>query len=148
LRRKPLFSFLPEIFAGDETIQKQLRDFLRLSPVMKSIVSFELENDWVLMLSCDKELLFPRSPYLTTVHVTLKSYTDCIHLLRQLGSQLRSFTVRLIYIRSHETDVVSQLTSVSLIRLPENVISTIVRLGLLSKFTQTLISDLSKYVLL
>ena len=135
LRRRPLFSFLPEIFADDETTQQQLRDFLRYSPVMESIVSFELENDWVLKLSPDKELLFPGSPHLTTVHVTLMYYTDCIHLLRQLGSQLLSFTVRLIYIRSHETAVVSQLTSVSLIRPSENFISMMIRLGLLSKFT-------------
>lgn len=147
MRRKPLFSYLPEIFA-DETIQEQLKDFLRFSPVMESIVSFELEEDWVWVLSCDKELLFPRSPHLTSVHITLMYYTDCVHLLRQLGSQLRSFAVRLIYIRSHETDVVSQLTSVSWIRPWENFIFLMVRVGLLSKFTATLLGDLSKYLLL
>jgi hypothetical protein len=113
LRRRPFFSTLPAIFSCCTDIQNRLIDFLRLSPVMESIDSFELESDWVLSMPRDNELLFPRSPHLTAVHVTLKHFSDCIQLVRQLGSQLFSLAAHVICTHDSEGDVVYQLTSVS-----------------------------------
>ena len=113
LRRRPFFSTLPAIFSCCTDIQNRLIDFLRLSPVMESIDSFELESDWVLSMPRDNELLFPRSLHLTAVHVTLRYFSDCITLLCQIGSQLFSLAFHVIYIREHEADVLCQLTSVS-----------------------------------
>ena len=113
LRRKPFFSSLPAIFSCCTEIQNRLIDFLRLSPVMDNLVSFELESDWVLSVPRDNELLFPRSPHLTAVHVTLRHYSDCVQLLRQIGSQLVSLTLHIIYIHDREGGVVWQLASVS-----------------------------------
>ena len=113
LRRRPFFSSLPAIFSCCPEIQDRLIDFLRLSPAMDNLVSFELESDWVLSVPRDNELLFPRSPHLTAVHVTLRHFSDCIQLLRQIGSQLVSLTLHVIYIRDREEDMVYQLASVS-----------------------------------
>ena len=113
LRRKPFFSSLPAIFSCCTEIQDRLIAFLRLSPVMDNLVSFELESDWVLSVPRDNELLFPRSPHLTAVHVTLRHFADCIQLLRQIGSQLVSLTLHVIYIHDRQGEVVHQLASVS-----------------------------------
>ena len=64
---------------------------------MRSIISFELDDDCILpKLANNDELFFPQSPHLTHIRVTLRFFDECIHLLNQLGSQLHSFTVSLV----------------------------------------------------
>ena len=63
---------------------------------MDALTSFELDKNWNFPLPPSDQLLFPRSSQLTDLHVTLGCFTDCIHLLRQLGFRLSSFTVGLI----------------------------------------------------
>ncbi|CAF1467634.1 unnamed protein product [Rotaria sordida] len=92
---------------------------------MRSIISFELDEDCVLpRLVSDDDLFFPQSPHLTHIRVTLRYFDDCIHLLNQLGSQLYSFTVSLVYSSIRESNMISRMTSISCPYLKELTITS------------------------
>jgi hypothetical protein len=81
---------------------------------MRSIVSFELDEDCVLpKLVSDDDLFLSQSPHLTHIRVTLNDFDNCIRLLNQLGSQLHSFAVNITYTVIRERDTTSRMASVN-----------------------------------
>lgn len=92
-----LFSVLPQIFSTDVMDWDETISALRCSRFVRSVISFELDQDYILpRLVSDDDLFFPQSPYLTHIRVTLRFLDDCIYLLNQLGAQLHSFAVSLV----------------------------------------------------
>ncbi|CAF2950638.1 unnamed protein product [Rotaria sp. Silwood2] len=84
------------------------------SSIIHSVVFFEYDNDYGLSIpSIDEDLLFSQLPHLIHVQVTLRALDDCLHLLKQLGLQLCSFSVTIIYGRVYEDNILSQLESIS-----------------------------------
>ena len=73
--------------------------------MLDSLTSFELDKKWILFMPHSDRFVFPRSSYLT----------DCIHLLRQLGSQLCSFTVSLK--KCHRNDFFLAMLSIALLTI-------------------------------
>jgi hypothetical protein len=81
---------------------------------MRSIVSFEFDDYCGLLVPpSDNGLFFAQSPHLTHVRVTLRKFDDCIRLLSQLSSQVRSFAVSLLDVLPCQDATRSQMTSVS-----------------------------------
>jgi hypothetical protein len=88
--------------------------FIRSSPVMRSINSFEFEHNVALFVPINNEqFFFAQSTYLTHVSVTLRQLPDCVRLLNQLGSQIHSFTVSIIHAYRGDENIISQIESVS-----------------------------------
>ncbi|CAF0823531.1 unnamed protein product [Adineta steineri] len=116
MRRQPLFSISSQFFDYEDVAMDQKISAFRCSSLMRSIVSFELGDNCILpkLLTSD-ELFFPQSPHLTHLRITLWSFDDCIRLLSQLGLQLRSFVVNLVFICIREYDTIPQM---ALIRCP------------------------------
>ena len=82
------------------------------SPVMHSLTSFASDDNWRFSISQPDQLPFRRSTCLTHLELTVRYFTDYIHLLRQLGAQLISLTVRLLYLLDDHLDKVSRLGAV------------------------------------
>jgi len=93
-----LFLVITRLFDIETTDPcREICDFRR-SRFMLSIISFELDEDCILpYLVNDDDLFFPQSSHLTHIRVTLRHFDDCILLLTQLGSQLHSFAVSLVF---------------------------------------------------
>ncbi|CAF4137121.1 unnamed protein product [Rotaria sordida] len=118
LRHYPLFSIVPQFFYPSDSITNVLLSFFHNSLIMHSIVNFEYDDDCALLVpSIDKGSLFPRSPHLTHVRVTLRKFDDCLRLLNQLGSQLCSFAVSIIHVIKKDEDILSQIKSISCFKL-------------------------------
>jgi hypothetical protein len=82
---------------------------------MRSIISFKLDDDFILpKLASNDELFFPQASHLTYIHVTLWHFDDCILLLNQIGSQLHSFAVSLVYTSLRKNDTISRMRSVNI----------------------------------
>jgi hypothetical protein len=80
---------------------------------MRSIVSFELDDDWFLReIFNDDGLFLPQSIQLTHIRITLHRFEHCVRLLNQLGSQLYSFAVSIIYVYPSGFDI-SEIKSVN-----------------------------------
>ncbi len=80
---------------------------------MRSIHSFEFEDNVALYLPDTNEKFFGQSFYLTHVSITLRILPDSVRLLNQLGSQLQSLTVNIVHVYPYEEDITSQIESVS-----------------------------------
>jgi hypothetical protein len=81
---------------------------------MSSIISFELDPDCAIPVPAnDKEYFFPRSHNPTHISITFCQFHDCVRFLNQIGAQLHSFDVTIMYVRlSQELDL-SQISLVS-----------------------------------
>jgi hypothetical protein len=113
-RSKPLFSIVPEMFHRDSTTNDQVLSFLRLSRVMRTIVSFELLSDCVLLSPPNhEELFFPQSLHLTDVHIAFCKFDDCVRLFYQLGSQLHSLSVTIAHVSVCTDIIMSQMVLVN-----------------------------------
>jgi len=98
---------------ADEFIDALL-GWIRSAPLMSSINSFEFDHYTPLIVPVNNEnLFFAQSSYLTDVSITLKELPDCVRLLNQLGSQLYSFTVRIVNVCVGNIDITSEIESVS-----------------------------------
>ncbi|CAF4263237.1 unnamed protein product [Adineta steineri] len=119
-RRQPLFSILPQLFDYEDIDMGRKISAFRCSSLMRSVISFELDDDCILpkLLTSD-ELFFPQSPHLSHLRITLWSFAECIRLLRQLGSQLHSFVVHMSFICIREPDTISQMALISCPNLKE-----------------------------
>ncbi len=101
----PLFSTVPQsVFIEGELINPVL-SVIRRSPLMHSINSFEFDHNAALLVPVNNEKFLAQSSYLTNVSVTLRILPDCVCWLNQLGSQIHSFTVRIVYIYQGNEDV-------------------------------------------
>jgi len=109
-----LFSILPQLFYI-ETIDscRRIPAFL-CSRFMRSVISFELDEDCMLpKLVNNKDLFFPESSPLTHIRITLRYFNDCVRLLNQLGAQLRSFDVSFTHTNMRQYMKMSRITSVN-----------------------------------
>jgi hypothetical protein len=81
---------------------------------MRSIVSFELDDDCILPnIFNDRELFFPQSIQLRHIRITLCYFDHCIYLLKQVGPQLYSFIVSILYADDTRIDAISAIPLVS-----------------------------------
>jgi hypothetical protein len=114
-RREPLMSLIPQLVLLAECIVDKSLSAIRYSSLMRSIVSFELDDDCILSQGFDPDgLFFPQSIRLTHIRITLNYFRDCVRLLNELGSQLCSFTISVVYVRHDDKfDTISQIASVS-----------------------------------
>jgi hypothetical protein len=100
---------------------------------MRSIVSFEFDDACILPnIFADHELFFPQSNQLTHIRITLFYFDHCISLLKQLGSQVYSFTVNILYVDGTKRTLLYKIPSVSNIFLFQ--ISFNLFIDFLSKF--------------
>jgi hypothetical protein len=112
-RRTPLFSIIPQFLRVDESFGGDILSIIS-SSFMRSIVSFELDHDYILTdVLNDDGLFFPQSLKLTHIRITLCRFEHCVRLLNQLGSQLCSFSVSIIYVYIRDSNVLSEMASVN-----------------------------------
>ncbi|CAF3597026.1 unnamed protein product [Rotaria sp. Silwood1] len=72
LRRKPLFSIIPQLILLHKYIRAQILSTFLCSSYIRSIVSFELDDDYILRDAFnDDELFFAQSIQLTHIRITL-----------------------------------------------------------------------------
>jgi len=111
-----LFSVLPQLSSIDMMDSSLTISDFRCSRFMHSIISFELDEYCILPeLVNDDDLFFPQSSRLTHIRITLFYLDDCIHLLNQLGSQLHSFAVSLVYpALRRNSNPISRIASVNI----------------------------------
>jgi hypothetical protein len=112
LRMSPLYSIVPEFVLPPNNLCQMIYTLL-CSSIIGSIVSFELDDDFVLpdVLNDDRWSL-SQSTQLTHIQITLYYFEHCINLLKQLGSQLCSFTVSVIFVTILYVGILSQIESV------------------------------------
>jgi len=105
---------IPQFVRLEGSVGDRIISTVRCSTFMRSIVSLELDNDCILpdVMNPD-ELFFPQSIQLSRIQITLDQFGDCVHLLTQLGSQLRSFAVSIVDVYVQKADTISQISSVS-----------------------------------
>jgi hypothetical protein len=81
---------------------------------MHSVQSFELDDNCLLAGILDEDqLYFGLATRLTRVRISLSNFSECVYLLNQIGSQLRSFTVTIGSVSDHERKVTREMRSVS-----------------------------------
>ncbi|CAF2904111.1 unnamed protein product [Rotaria sp. Silwood2] len=114
IRCVPLFSIVPQLVYFDKTEGSRILSVLRCSPLMRSITSFELDDDCMLPDALkDDGLLFAHSSQLTHIRITLCRFDHCIRLLSQLGVQLYSFSVSIVQIVIGDVDIMSRMVLIS-----------------------------------
>jgi hypothetical protein len=108
---------------------------------MHSIVSFELDDACILpSIFDDRGLYFPQ---LTHIRITLCYFDHCICLLKQIGSQLHSFAVNIVYVDSTSFLRIYQIPTVSNISFFEISLNQFV--DFLSKFKIFVNDNLSEF---
>jgi hypothetical protein len=113
-REVPLLSVVPDLFDLDGIASKKFLSFIHCSLIMHSIVSIELDDDCVFAVRPSQErLFFPQSPHLTHVRVALYGFDDCVRLFNQLGRQLHSLSVKMLFVSQSANDILSEITSAS-----------------------------------
>lgn len=113
-QRQPLYTTVPEDLAMCRCSFIDKLTKLCHSSFMRSIQSFELDDRCMLARALfDDELRFDQVIRLTHIRISFFTFNQCIHLLKQLGSQLHSFTVNIRYISQYETDLISKIRLVS-----------------------------------
>jgi len=81
---------------------------------MHSIVSIELDDDCVFAVRPSQEgLFFPQSPHLIHLRVALYRFDDCVRLFNQLGRQLHSLSVKMLFVSQSPNDILSEMTAAS-----------------------------------
>ncbi|CAF1686998.1 unnamed protein product [Rotaria magnacalcarata] len=109
-----LFSNIPQFSVLDKSnAARTISKFLR-SLFVPSIVSFELDDDCILTnIFNDDDLFFPESIHLTYIRITLFEFKHCICLLNQLGSQLCSFVVNMMFVSVPDVSIFAKIKSIS-----------------------------------
>jgi len=111
---------------------------------MHSIVSFELDDACILpSIFDDRGLYFPQSNQLTHIRITLYYFGQCIILLIQIGSQLHSFAVNIVYADNTRFLRIYHIPTVSNISFFE--ISLNLFVDFLSKFKIFVNNNLSEF---
>ena len=116
LRHYPLFSLVPQLFYHSDSVTDKFLSYFRNSLIMDSIVYFEYDDNCALPVpSIDQGLLFPRSSHLTDVRITLRSFDDCLRLLKQLDAQLCSLSVSIVHVHAKDSaHILSEIKSVKM----------------------------------
>jgi hypothetical protein len=112
--RKPLFSCVPQFFLlPNYSLGARLSTLCR-SSLMRSVESFELDDNCILTESFeDNQLRFDQVIRLTHIRISFLNFDQCVYLLKQMGSQLHSFTVTIGYVFEQEPDLITKIRSVS-----------------------------------
>ena len=115
-RRDPLFSDIPQLLPLDFDYKEKLLLFIRHSPIMALITSFEFDLNYVLTIpKNDKDLFFRRANNLTHITIAFNEFDDCIRFLNQIGAlSLHSLNVGIKNVRLTEEFDLSQISLVSL----------------------------------
>ena len=113
-RREPLFALVPEFFLlPKDSFGEQVAKLCR-SSLMRSIQSFELDENCIVTERLDDgQLRFDQVYQLIDLRMSLWNFDQCVHLLNQLGSQLHSFTVTIGFVFNHVPGRISRIKSVS-----------------------------------
>ncbi len=147
-RRDPLFSDIPQLFDLGGILNDKLFPFIRYSPIMSSIISFEFDLNYVISIpKHDKKLFFPRANNLTHITIAFYEFHDCIRFLNQIGaSLLHSLNVDIMHVRLTEELDLSQISLVSLFCFVYcNLIIFLFNLDILSNFKRIKNENISKY---
>ncbi|CAF3118465.1 unnamed protein product [Rotaria sp. Silwood2] len=116
----PLFSTVPQSVHMEVQLIDSVLLFIRWSPLMHSIKSFEFDHDVVLVVPVNNDkLFFAKSSYLTHVSITLLELSDCVRLLNELGSQLHSFIVSIMHVCLDDEDIISEIEAIYCYNLKE-----------------------------
>ena len=146
--RKPLFTIVPQYFLlPNFSIGKEIATFCR-SSLMRSVQSFELDDNCSLVeCLADRELRFDQVPRLTHIRISLWHFHQCIHLLKQLGSQLHSFTVTIGDVPEYDPTSSSQMRSVSKISRFDILIYLLIEISCpnLKQMTMTIYQNFGNY---
>jgi hypothetical protein len=112
--RQPLFARLPEFFLMPNDILGHQVASLCRSSSMRSIQSFELDENCILTERIGNgQLHFDQASQLTNLQISFWNFNQCIHVLNQLGSQLHSLTVTIAFVSNHDPDMIYSIKSVS-----------------------------------
>jgi hypothetical protein len=96
---KPLFSIAPQFFPLPNYSLGAKLSVLRRSSLMRSVQSFEQDDNCILTERCDDyKLRSDEVIRLTHLRISFWNFDQCVHLLNQIGSQLHSFTATIAYI--------------------------------------------------
>ncbi|CAF1116750.1 unnamed protein product [Rotaria sordida] len=108
----PLVSTVPHFVRLNGSGSDEVLYSFCSSILMRSIVSFELDDGCILPnIFYDREF-FPQSIQLTHIRITLCYFEDCICLLKQLGQQLDSFIVSIVYVDGTELRLMFKISSI------------------------------------
>jgi hypothetical protein len=82
--------------------------------MMRSIVSFELDDDCILLnIFNDNSLFLRESIHLSHIRITLFQFDHWICLLNRLGSHLCSLTVNIMFDSYRNVHILSEIESVN-----------------------------------
>ncbi|CAF1309438.1 unnamed protein product [Adineta ricciae] len=113
-RKRPLYTIVLQWFLFPSSLVSEQINELCYSTMMRSIQSFQLDDNCCLSMCFRKgERRFREVPRLTDIRMSLLDLEQCIHLLLELGSQLRSFTVTIGSCFSYEPILTSDLQLIS-----------------------------------
>lgn len=108
-----MFAAVPQFTQPNESAGEILSSFC-YSSIMHSIVSLEIDDTCALPNIFNGHMLyFPKSNQLTHIRITLYYFDYCVCLLTQLGSQLRSLTVSIVYFDNTRYLRICQIPAVS-----------------------------------
>ena len=108
-----MFSTAPQFTQPNESAGEILSSFC-YSSIMHSIVSLEVDDTCALpSIFNDRMLYFPESNRLTHIRITLYYFDYCVCLLTQIGPQLHSFTVSIVYFDNARYLRIYQIPTVS-----------------------------------
>ena len=112
--RKPLFAKVPEFFLiRDGILGHEIASLCR-SSLMRSIQSFELDENCILTDRVgDGQLQFDQASQLTNLQISFWNFDRCIHVLNQLGSRLHSLTITIAFVFDDHPDMIYRIKSVS-----------------------------------
>ncbi len=118
-RGLPLLSTVPQLVRLNESTSEILYTFC-FSPIMRSIVSFEIDDTCILPSTFDdRASYFPQPNQLTDIRITLEHFDHCVSLLKQIGRQLCSLSLNILYVGRARLLTIWQIPTVSDISLFE-----------------------------
>ena len=113
-KRKPLFSIVPQLSLLVCSNLGENLSALCCSSMMRSVESFELDDNCFLTgRFLYGQLGFDQVIRLTHLRISFWNFNECLYLLKQLSSQLHSFSVTIGYICEEQPDLISKIRSVS-----------------------------------
>ena len=110
----PLFSLVPQFMDVPDEFRSRVLRILNCSPMMRSIVSLDLDENCVFdMFPMEEGLDFSKYVHLTELRMGLYRFEDFVRLLDQIGKQLQSLFVTIRYISYLDQSSIPDLESVS-----------------------------------
>ncbi len=101
----PIFLTVPQSVYIEGKLIHPVLWVICCSSLICSINSFEFDHNAALLVPVNNEKFLVQSSYLTNVSVTLRILPDCVRWLNQLGSQIHSFIVRIVYVYQADEDL-------------------------------------------